>query len=94
MRVCIFVRDMADYAAINAAYISVLSHVNPPVRVCVEVPLSAANPVVLEAIAYRPFHESDSRKHTMHVQTISHWAPANIGPYSQGIRVSTVCILC
>ena len=25
---------------------------------------------------------------TMHVQSLSHWAPANIGPYSQAVRVS------
>lgn len=24
----------------------------------------------------------------MHVQSISHWAPANIGPYSQAVEVS------
>ena len=24
---------------------------------------------------------------TMHVQSISHWAPANIGPYSQAVKV-------
>lgn len=24
---------------------------------------------------------------TLHVQSISHWAPANIGPYSQAVRV-------
>ena len=24
---------------------------------------------------------------TMHVQSLSHWAPANIGPYSQAVRV-------
>lgn len=23
----------------------------------------------------------------MHVQSVSHWAPANIGPYSQAVRV-------
>ena len=26
----------------------------------------------------------------MHVQSISHWAPANIGPYSQAVEVSNV----
>lgn len=26
-------------------------------------------------------------KLVMHVQSISHWAPANIGPYSQSIKV-------
>lgn len=25
---------------------------------------------------------------TMHVQSLSHWAPANIGPYSQAVKVS------
>ncbi len=25
---------------------------------------------------------------TMHVQSVSHWAPANIGPYSQAVEVS------
>ena len=29
----------------------------------------------------RPLREA------MHVQSISHWAPANIGPYSQAIKV-------
>lgn len=29
-----------------------------------------------------------NRVHTMHVQGVSHWAPANIGPYSQAVRVS------
>ncbi|XP_046665035.1 diphthine--ammonia ligase [Homalodisca vitripennis] len=81
---------MNDYAAINAAYVSVLSHVNPPVRVCVEAPLRADSPVVLEAIAYKQQTEGDCRRHTMHVQGISHWAPANIGPYSQAIRVGDV----
>ena len=30
----------------------------------------------------------DGRLVTMHVQSLSHWAPANIGPYSQAVRVS------
>lgn len=30
----------------------------------------------------------NGRRNTMHVQGISHWAPANIGPYSQSTRVS------
>ena len=27
---------------------------------------------------------------TLHVQSISHWAPANIGPYSQAVKVSVM----
>ena len=30
---------------------------------------------------------SDEVKKVMHVQSISHWAPANIGPYSQVVQV-------
>ena len=26
----------------------------------------------------------------LHVQSISHWAPANIGPYSQAFKASTL----
>lgn len=29
----------------------------------------------------------------MHVQSISHWAPANIGPYSQGVKIGDVTYL-
>ena len=28
----------------------------------------------------------------MHVQTVSHWAPANIGPYSQAVQVMCSCV--
>lgn len=31
--------------------------------------------------------DGTAMKSTMHVQSISHWAPANIGPYSQATRV-------
>lgn len=26
----------------------------------------------------------------MHVQSVSHWAPANIGPYSQGVKIGDI----
>lgn len=29
----------------------------------------------------------------MHVQSRSHWAPANIGPYSQGVRIGDLIYL-
>ena len=31
--------------------------------------------------------EEDGDLITMHVQSLSHWAPANIGPYSQAVKV-------
>lgn len=30
-------------------------------------------------------------KLVMHVQSISHWAPASIGPYSQSVKVGNPC---
>lgn len=83
---------MSNYVSINEAYISYLSKINPPVRVCVECPLNVH--VVLDAIAYKETQDCGDKKvhkrHTMHVQSISHWAPANIGPYSQAVRVSVL----
>lgn len=89
--VTLYVKDMSLYASMNEIYVSRLSKVNPPVRVCVQCPLNVH--VILDATAYKKIDITDSdtkvhNRHTMHVQSVSHWAPANIGPYSQAIRVS------
>lgn len=34
--------------------------------------------------------EADYRRHSMHVQGISHWAPANIGTYSQATSIGEI----
>ena len=57
--------------------------INPPIRVCVEAPIKTK--VSLSAIGNK------NPIKTMHVQSISHWAPANIGPYSQPTLVSIFC---
>lgn len=37
-----------------------------------------------------PLEEGRFRERgALHVQSMSHWAPANIGPYSQAVRVRT-----
>ncbi|XP_046383266.1 uncharacterized protein LOC124153910 [Ischnura elegans] len=33
-------------------------------------------------------------RQAMHVQGISHWAPANIGPYSQAVRIGDIIYVC
>ncbi|XP_026675302.1 diphthine--ammonia ligase isoform X2 [Ceratina calcarata] len=90
--VTLYIKDMSNYVSINEAYMSCLSKTNPPVRVCVECPLNIH--VVLDAIAYKETQDCGDKKvhkrHTMHVQSISHWAPANIGPYSQAVRVGDI----
>lgn len=91
--ITLYVRDMADYGALNEVYSSMFSFTNPPTRVCVECPLPEDCHVVLEAVAFNPeksTSEWDHKRHTMHVQGISHWAPANIGTYSQSTKVGTI----
>lgn len=57
-----------------------------------EVPLAANCHVMMEILAWKSKNSIEGQidKHTMHVQGISHWAPANIGPYSQAIRVEDI----
>lgn len=90
--VTLYIKDMSNYKAINDVYVSWLGKRNPPVRVCVECPLNIH--VMLDAIAYKENQESGDKcvykRQTMHVQSISHWAPANIGPYSQAVCVSAI----
>ncbi|XP_014468532.1 PREDICTED: diphthine--ammonia ligase [Dinoponera quadriceps] len=90
--VTLYIKDMSSYKAINEVYTSWLGKRNPPVRVCVECPLNVH--IVLDATAYKENQECGDKnahkRHTMHVQSISHWAPANIGPYSQAVRVGDI----
>ncbi|XP_071080225.1 uncharacterized protein [Haliotis cracherodii] len=83
--VCLYVHNMADFARVNSVYKRYFT-INPPVRVCVE----TANPVnaalILDCHGYVA-DGGDDVKDTMHVQSISHWASANIGPYSQAVHV-------
>ncbi|KAL5008877.1 hypothetical protein ScPMuIL_014458 [Solemya velum] len=81
--VCLYVQNMDDFAAINSIYKQYFS-LNPPARVCVEA--SLPQNVCLQIDCYG-YGMEETRK-TMHVQGISHWAPANIGPYSQSVKIS------
>lgn len=77
----LYISDMNDFGAINDVYKKYFG-LNPPARVCVQVPLPEN--IVLQLECYGSCTDD---KHTMHVQSISHWAPANIGPYSQAVKV-------
>lgn len=87
--VTLYVHSMAKYSELNEIYAEFFNFTNPPTRVCVECPLPDGLQVVVEVVAYRPPAAHD-RRHTMHVQGISHWAPANIGPYSQSTRIGEI----
>uniref|UniRef100_A0A182JP80 Diphthine--ammonia ligase n=1 Tax=Anopheles christyi TaxID=43041 RepID=A0A182JP80_9DIPT len=91
--ITLYVRNMTEYSCINEIYSTVFAFPNPPTRVCVECPLPADCAVVLEAVAFNPVSSASELEHkrqTMHVQGISHWAPANIGTYSQSTKVGHI----
>jgi diphthine-ammonia ligase len=68
----------------NAVYAKFFGS-SPPARACVGVDLPENIGVRLDCIAIKEKHSSD--RQSLHVQGLSYWAPANIGPYSQAITV-------
>ncbi|KAG2152366.1 meiotically up-regulated 71 protein [Suillus cothurnatus] len=69
------------FAAANKAYAKLFG-VSPPSRACVGVDLPEGVGMMLECIARK-----DNTRRALHVQSLSYWAPANIGPYSQAVTV-------
>ncbi|XP_073465984.1 diphthine--ammonia ligase isoform X1 [Aquarana catesbeiana] len=85
----LYVQNMDDFATINAEYGRLFS-VAPPARVCVQCCLPRDTLFKMDVLFWLPVTCRDdftAEKTAMHVQSISHWAPANIGPYSQAVRV-------
>jgi diphthine-ammonia ligase len=81
----IVLRDMADFAVVNPVYGTYFSRPNPPARVtvaCADV-LPAGAELSITVIC------SQGKREGLHVQSRSYWAPANIGPYSQAIKISS-----
>ncbi|XP_053553923.1 diphthine--ammonia ligase isoform X2 [Bombina bombina] len=87
----LYVRNMEDFATINKMY-GILFPDAPPSRVCVQCCLPQDGLFWMDGLFWQPTafpykEESIFERITMHVQSISHWAPANIGPYSQAVRI-------
>ncbi|KAL2914701.1 hypothetical protein HK105_205841 [Polyrhizophydium stewartii] len=80
----VHVADMAQFGALNKTYQEFFGHVNPPTRVTVQTALPDGCKVQMDCFAARDDAEL-ARRDTLHVQGISYWAPANIGPYSQAV---------
>lgn len=76
------------FGRVNAVY-STFFGTSPPARACVAVDLSEGIHVRLEVLAFLETRPSD--RQALHVQGLSYWAPANIGPYSQAIIVRVSC---
>ena len=77
----LYLADMTHFTAANAGYATALPPVNPPARACVQLPLPEGVCAAVEVlVACGPAAPS---ARILHVQSISQWAPACIGPYSQ-----------
>ncbi len=80
----VFLSSIDSFAAVNQVYSSFFGS-SPPARACVAVDLPPPIRIRFDCIAYVEKNPSD--RQALHVQGLSYWAPANIGPYSQAITV-------
>ncbi|TBU32860.1 hypothetical protein BD311DRAFT_713874 [Dichomitus squalens] len=78
----IFISSMDLFARVNAVYATYFG-TSPPARACVAADLPPPIRVRLDCVAYA--ERNPSERQALHVQGLSYWAPANIGPYSQAI---------
>jgi diphthine-ammonia ligase len=83
--ITLLISSMDLFPAVNAVYKTYFGS-SPPARACVAASLPRGRRLTLEAIAYVGSRSKD--RHALHVQGLSYWAPANIGPYSQAVIVS------
>ena len=88
----LYLPDMAFFAAANGAYVLLVPRTAPPARACVA---HAGGPfVAVDATVFLPLPAAGSSipsrpsRRVMHVQSISGWAPACIGPYAQAVCIS------
>jgi diphthine-ammonia ligase len=83
----VFVRDLHNIAEMNRAYATFFAedHHPPPARATV-VGLSSLEHVDL-LIRFLVYHGTSPDLQYLHVESISYWAPASIGPYSQAVKV-------
>ncbi|XP_054054774.1 diphthine--ammonia ligase isoform X1 [Rissa tridactyla] len=89
----LYMKSMKDFNVINSVYVTEFD-LCPPARVCVETLLPDGVLFCIDCLAHKYDVAVDDvlrdEKLVMHVQSISHWAPASIGPYSQSIKVGDV----
>ncbi|KAG2013521.1 hypothetical protein CC2G_010422 [Coprinopsis cinerea AmutBmut pab1-1] len=81
----VFISPMSLFAEVNKAYTRFFG-TSPPARACVATSLPWPIRVRMDVIAHA--EEKASNRQALHVQGLSYWAPANIGPYSQVILAS------
>ena len=70
--------DISAFSSINTAYACHLPAQSPPSRACLQLPSSS---LLVDLVLVSS--TSSLTRSSLHVQSVSRWAPACIGPYSQ-----------
>lgn len=83
------VQDLSCFESMNAVYARFFI-TNPPSRVCVQTPLPDGVHVRLRLILRQRCVDATLPFESLRVQSISTWAMACIGPYSQATRVGSL----
>lgn len=79
---------MPHYKTVNRIYATMFG-TSPPTRACVGVNFTEADSKIRLKLEVEGRIESGvSTRRSLHVQSLSYWTAANIGPYSQAIVVS------
>jgi diphthine-ammonia ligase len=84
----VYVKDMSNFGTLNKIYGKYFG-LNPAARACIQA-FQMVEDVIIDAYVLLPNKQEKpdaSLKKALHVQSISEWAPACIGPYSQAITV-------
>jgi diphthine-ammonia ligase len=80
----IYLGSQQDFSALNALYRDLFG-VDPPSRACIALESTEeGTSIALDAIAQSRIDHVNRK--VLHVQGRSHWAAANIGPYSQAVE--------
>ncbi|CDO71303.1 hypothetical protein BN946_scf184908.g60 [Trametes cinnabarina] len=78
----VFLSSMDLFAQVNSVYGTYFG-TSPPARACVAADLPSPLRICLDCVAFA--ESTPTARQALHVQGLSYWAPANIGPYSQAI---------
>ncbi|KAK4683546.1 diphthine-ammonia ligase, partial [Tremellales sp. Uapishka_1] len=81
--ITLLLSSLSDFVPANKEYITYFG-TSPPSRATVGVPLPENQRVKLEVVGFKHPSARETRS-CLHVQSLSYWAPANIGPYSQAV---------
>lgn len=83
----LFVGDMRAFEEVNAVYKQHVPQRFSPARSCVQTLLPSGHSIKAHALAAR------RDKRVLHVESVSKWAPASIGPYAQANSLGCACFI-